>query len=320
MNQEKFNRIVNRFKSTRDKNGNILNMNNLLIKQDQKIFSYNFKNRNKPSDIRSISKTVLAIAASILMDLSEKGEYPSFTEETYIYPILADVINLTNTDNENMLKKIQVKHLFNHTVGYDEVLLMRGDIAHLDPFTYLDYLVNYPIKYEPGEYYLYSNAGFYLLSAVLEEFIKEDLLEFIDRNLFKKLDIDRSPYWAKYGKYLAGATRLWLYPKEVMKIGELIMNKGVYNNKRIVSNKRIEKMLDFTAYTPEVDIPEHIYRRYAYGKGLWLAKENIYFGHGTDGQTLAMIPDKNAIIVALAEQRDVFPLEMIVNDIIIDHL
>src|SRR5690625_5205387 len=87
---------------------------------------------------------------------------------------------------------------------------MRDDITHLDPFAYLHYIVNYPIVYEPGEYYLYSNAGFYLLGVVLQEFLQEDLLIFIKRELLDPLGV-KNFKWEKYGDYIAGATRLWYF-------------------------------------------------------------------------------------------------------------
>ena len=40
---------------------------------------------------------------------------------------------------------------------------MRQDIEGMEGKDFINYLVNYPIVYEPGQYYLYSNAGFYLL-------------------------------------------------------------------------------------------------------------------------------------------------------------
>lgn len=309
MNQEKFHQVVKTFNPN-------LNIHYLLIKQDENSYCHAFNNRQKPSDIRSISKTVLTLVAGILMDLSAQGKYPHFDQDTLVFPLLEDAITLTNFANKPMLEKTKIKHLLTHTIGYDKVLLMRDDIADLDPFTYLDHVINTPIKYEPGDYYLYSNAGFYLLSAVLQEFLKEDLLDFIDRYLFKPLEIT-SYDWEKYGHYLAGATRLKMYPEDLVKIGQVLMNQGVYGRSKIVNPQFIEKMLRPTTYTSNIDKPNAIFRRYAYASGIWLAKEPIFFGHGTDGQRLVMIPEKNTIIVILAHEGDTDTIEKIVNDIII---
>lgn len=319
MDKEKFEAIAKKFETRKDKKGNILNMRYLLIHQDGDTFETNFSEWNEISDIRSISKTVLTLVAGIIMDLSRKGQYPDFTEESYIYPIIKQSVNLEGLKNNTLFKKVKVKHLITHTTGYDTVLMMRNDIAHINPFNYLEYLMNETIKYEPGEYYLYSNAGFYLLSVVLQEFVKEDLLTFVNRHLFSKLNIHNYE-WQKYGDYLAGATRLKMLPQDLLKIGQVFMNHGFYNHVRIISENWINKMLVPRFYTSEVDTPNALFRRYAYGYGIWLGKENIYFGHGTDGQTMIMVPNKNYIIITMADQNDKTEIEHILNDIITNYL
>jgi len=315
MNTKDFQEIVNRFTTATDSQGNKLNMHSLLISLGDNIFLHRFNNRQGYSDVRSISKTVLALVTGIVRDLSFKGKYSAFNENTYIYPIIKDVVNLKNPDNLPFLEKIQVKHLLTHTMGYDKVLLMRGDIVDMDPFSYLDYIINEPIVYEPGKHYLYSNAGFYTLSAVLQEFLQQDLISFIDEHLFGPLNI-KEYKWEKYGHYLAGATRLWLLPEDLLKIGQVLMNKGKYQGKEIVKADWIEKMLEPVARTKDVDTQDALFRRYSYAHGLWLAKENIFFGHGTDGQTLVVVPEKKAILITLAEQKDVVKLEKIIDHII----
>ena len=175
MNQEKFDKIVETFKNATDGDGRNLNMHYLLIKDRDNCFVHSFNNRTGMSDIRSISKTVMTLLVGIVDRLSRAGKYPVFNDETYIYPIIKDIISLTNKENKKYLEKLQVKHLMTHTMGYDKILLMRDDMKNMNSYDYVDFIINYPITYKAGEHYLYSNAGFYLLSAVLQEFLQEDL-------------------------------------------------------------------------------------------------------------------------------------------------
>lgn len=310
MDQQIFDRAVHDFENAKDKHGDPLNMHYLLVKQGDNEFFHRFNDRRDPSDIRSLSKTVMALIAGTVAETRD-----DFDENTFVWPIIEPVAHLTNLANLPNLNKLQVKHLLNHTIGFDQVLLMRGDIAGVDPFTYVDHIVNAPIVHEPGEHYLYSNAGFYLLGVLLQELLGEDLLAYADRVLFARLGI--TDYrWEKYGDYLAAATRLWLYPHDLLKIGEVLLNGG----QGIVSPQWIERMKQFTAYTPEVDTPTNPYfRRYAYGSSLWLGEmKGIFFGHGTDGQTLAIVPEKQAIVLTTAHQVDVTRLEEIVDQLIAD--
>ena len=319
MKQEDFNNIVNMFKKQKDNNNHSLNMHYLLIKEKDQYYLHNFNDLKLPSDIRSISKTVLTIILGVVLKLSEEGKFPKISDETYIYPIIKNVIRLENKANEAALKKIKIKHLLTHTVGFDDVLLMRGDIANLDPFEYLNYVVNYPIVHEPGEHYLYSNAGFYLLGVFLQEFLQEDLLVFTKREVFDPLGV-REFKWEKYGNYIAGATRLWLLPEDLLKFGELLLHHGNVNDKQLISENWLQKMRAINSYTVAADTPHATFRRYAYGYGIWLAKDPFYFGHGTDGQTLTIIPDKETIIITLAEQPDIKPIENMIDYIITNEL
>ena len=316
MNQEAFNQVVNQFKETRDKKENPLDIHYFMIKdkEDQE-FLYAFNDAEGPRDIRSISKTVMTLFLGVLMKRSKEGLYKEISEETYIYPILKDVVDIRDPENLEKFQQVQIKHLLTHTVGYDKVLMMRGDIKDMDPYEYLDYVVNSPIVHEPGTKYLYSNAGFYMLSAVLQEFLGEDLLDVFEREFFKPLGIEDYK-WEKYGNYLAGATRLWLLPEDLMVIGKLMLNKGMYNGVRLYSENWQDEMLIVRERTEKVDTPDATFRRYGYGYGLWRAKHSIFFGHGTDGQMLVIVPKEDTIILTLSTQSDMKPLEAIVNETI----
>lgn len=305
MDIEVFNEAVRDFEA--------LNMHYVLVDHGGDRYYHRFPGVDGPSDIRSISKTVLALAAGIVADT-----HSDFDENTYIWPILQNVATLESKVNLPFLEKLQVKHLLTHTIGYDEVLLMRGDIKDLDEFKYVDYVINSPIVHEPGAFYLYSNAGFYLLSVTLQEFLGQDLLTYIDDVLFSKVGITDFR-WEKYGNYLAGATRLWLYPHDLLAIGRLLMADGRNEaGDGVVPAAWIDYLKQPTTLTPGVDTPSNPYfRRYAYASGLWLGeREDIFFGHGTDGQTLAIVPHRDAVVVTTAHQEDVTRLEQIVDRLI----
>lgn len=290
-------------KQIADKN---LDVRALMIKIDDETLQYG--EINELYDIRSISKTVITMAAGILNKLLPN----EFNENTNVYPIIKDVVNLTNKTNLEYLKMIKVKHLLTHTIGYEEVLLMRNDIIEHNPLDLVNFVINYPISQKPGTYYLYSNAGFYLLSVVMQELIGKDLIHFIDEYLFKPLNI-KDYKWEKYGNYLAGATRLWLKPKDLLKIGQLMLE----NDDTIVPANWINYMKVKSIHTPNVDTPDRTFRRYAYGHGLWLSKEDeVFFAHGTDGQILLIIPNKNAIILTLSTESNMDEIENIVESIL----
>ncbi|MDN6161392.1 MAG: beta-lactamase family protein, partial [Atopostipes sp.] len=204
MDSKEFNTLIKEFELIHDQKGRPLEMHSLLVK-DKETYLHHFRKEKEMSDVRSISKTVLTLVLGRVIQLSVEGKYSLINEETFIYPIIKNQFNLKNEENLEKIKRIKIKHLLTHTIGFEDVLMMREDIRDMDPFNYVNYILNYPLIYEPGDYYLYSNAGFYLLSVVLEEFIQEDLTQFLKREFFNLLGIKKFT-WEKYGDYLAGAT------------------------------------------------------------------------------------------------------------------
>ncbi len=262
---------------------------------------------NKKYDIRSLSKTVMTLILGLVVEKTD------LTLESYVYPIIKDKITLNNEKNLAYLNQIQIKHCLNHTLGFDRVLLMRQDIKHLQGDEFLNYLLNEPLIHKPGSHYLYSNAGFYLLSAVLENYLDEGFLSFADEYFFKLLNITDYK-WESYGPYCAGATRLWLKANDLMKIAKVLLQQ----EDTLISSSWIEMMKTITTLTPKQDTPGHKLRRYAYGQGIWLAKEDgIFFAHGTDSQMLIIVPQQQLIFLAQSDHRNLSDVESIINDLLI---
>lgn len=79
--------------------------------------------------------------------------------------------------------------------------------------------------------------------------------------------------WKRYGKYIAGATRLWLLPEDLLKFGELLLQHGKVNGRKLISEDLLQKMRTINTFTNAVDTPNATFRRYAYGYGIWIAKD-----------------------------------------------
>lgn len=257
------------------------NKSNLLLGEPNDI-SFN---------IRSIAKTVMAIAYGILIENSN-GKY---NLDTFIYPYLENELTITNTKNLEYLKKIKVKHLLNHTMGYDKPLLTSKDLINIDEDKLLNYALNFPIKYRPGEHFKYSNVGHYVLSCLMDNILHDGTYDFINKNLFEKIGIT-NPRWDLYGSHLAGATKLHLSDLDLLKIGKIILDKGKFEGIKLVSSKYIDMMC-----TPIIKGSRYSKHKYLsennYGLGIWISNEDIIFASGTGGQVISILPKENIIII-----------------------
>lgn len=246
---------------------------------------------DKVFDVRSISKTVLSLTCGILINES-RGE---FNLDTYIYPLIKNKMNLENEKNLAYLKEIKVKHLLTHTTGYRDLLLYSKDIRESDYGDLFDYVINYPLYHRPGTHFLYSNAGYYLLAITMEEYLKYDLFDFVEDKLLKPLGIENRS-WGKYGNYIAGATKINLNAYDMLRIGQLIINNGYYDDLQIVDSNYIDLM-----QKPYQKSMYEVKRKFIsedyYGYGIWISEKGVVFASGTGGQLIVILKDKNMIIV-----------------------
>lgn len=246
---------------------------------------------DKVFDVRSISKIVLSLTCGILINES-RGE---FNLDTYIYPIIKNKMNLETEKNLAYLKEIKVKHLLTHTTGFRDLLLYSKDIRESDYDDLFDYVINYPLYHRPGTHFLYSNAGYYLLAITMEEYLKYDLFDFVEDKLLKPLGIENRS-WGKYGNYIAGATKINLNAYDMLRIGQLIINNGYYDDLQIVDSNYIDLM-----QKPYQKSMYEVKRKYIsedyYGYGIWISEKGVVFASGTGGQLIVILKDKNMIIV-----------------------
>ena len=265
-------------------------MDSLIIFKNGSGYEVNKKNPDV-FDVRSVAKTVLALAVGI--SISESNG--DFSEETLIYPILEKKVKITNRKNVKYLKNIKVKHLLTHTTGYRDLILMSKDINPGDYDKLLEYSLNYPIHYNPGEHFLYSNAGYLILAASMQEYLGYDLFEFINDKLFLPIGINDAS-WDRYGRYLAGATKLNLSADDLLKIGKVLIDKGKFEGKEIVNSTWIEKMI-----APKFVNHNEVAREYLsednYGYGIWISDNGIVFASGTGGQLIVLIEKLDTVIV-----------------------
>lgn len=273
------------------RNINKIEMDSLIIFSKDEGILFEKTNEEK-INIRSIAKFVTSLACGILMDKSN-GD---FNEDTLIYDILKDKVKISNKKNLPKLKNIRVKDCLTHTMGYRDIILMSKDIGDMNKDTLIEYALSYPLYFKPGEEFLYSNAGYYVLSAVMQEYLGYDLYDFINDNLFKKLGIDNSR-WDRYGKYLVGASKLYLSADDLLKLGILVMNDGVYKGKMVVSSEWIEK-ISSKVYKNEKDYEDQFYlSNDYYGYGLWSGKDGVTYASGTGGQYVIFLEKEGIIIV-----------------------
>lgn len=289
-----------------------LEMNTLLIKQNDKYFKHVFKSQEMKTNIRSISKPITCLCYGIAIEM---GLFPGGLGHS-IYNHLTQTQNITNKNNIKYIKKWTIYTLLSLTIGFEKKMLDSKHLKTIDNQNYADVVLNSPLKFNPGEYFIYSNAAMYLASVVFQNATGYKLLDFANKFLFKMLEIENVTWSESPQGYNMGCTGIHMYANDLLKIGDLLLNHGLYNGKRIVSKNWVNKMMSPQVDTPMMYDETRVLPKFAYGLNMWICKDGISYCDGTDGQYLIIIPRHNMTIVTNGFQSNMKPITKCLEDII----
>jgi len=195
------------------------------------------------------------------------------------------------------LKKIKIKHLLSMTCGIHE-----NTYAML--YTQKDWVKAFlaqDFPHEPGTYYRYSTHASHMLSAIVEKVSGLSFFDFMKDNLFKHLEITKATWEVCSSGITAGGMGLSLTTESIAKFGQMLLDKGVYNGKRIVSEKYIE-----LATTEQSDnrITETGRHRNGYGYQIRIAESGCFFGVGGFGQLWFVAPNEKNVVAITSRKKN----------------
>ena len=309
--------LIERIKEQKEKiftsTGENVKIDSIMIDDNGLLSSY-FYNPDSLHEMRSISKVMIALAYGIAIDRKMVVKDQPITTETYVYPILK---NLTTIKKENVekIKKWQIKTLLTYSTSYANQMFSEKFIKGRDEKTFIDYVLNYDLPNNPNEKYVYNNAETFLLSVYFQEAFGINITEFILKEIFNPLGIKKF-VWKNYDKYCPGGTGLYISHNDLFKIGELILHKGYFNGKQIISKKFIEEMCSAQIITPYAIKPERVLPKTGVGYIMHISRDGYFFKDGTNGQYMIINFDKNLLISILSSEKEMKYVTEILRDII----
>lgn len=263
------------------------NIRSLIIVSDNDIVAERYFQRytsDSLDHLRSATKSVMSLLIGIAID---QGIIESVDEtiDKYLKEVPKDK------------QQIKIKHLLNMTSGisWDEGIGYNDNNRMVDSGNPFEHMMNLPMASTPGTNWEYSTGDIHLLSVVLSEASKMSTREFADTYLFGPLGIDDLE-WQTFGDgYTSGGSRLQLKPLDMLKIGVMCMNRGMYNGQRIISPDYLNESTGVRyVFNTKNEIEE------GYGYGWWTINVDgisAFMASGYGGQTIAVIPDLKLTIV-----------------------
>ncbi len=295
-------------------------MHNIMVVKDGKVvFEKNLDPEwpaDRPQHIFSASKTFTALAFGLAVDDG------LVSVDDKVVDFFPDKLPEEISDN---LKALTVKDLLTMQCGHDtdptwstmaaydstnmEISLKPGvDLAKA--------FLNHPFVHEPGTFFCYNSLCTYMVSAIVQKVEGKSVLELLDERIFRPLSIETPKWDADEEGVSYGGWGLHLRIEEMAKFGQLLLQKGKWNGKQLVSEQWVEeqtrKHIDnySNGQTAEqVDSPPFLPLSRndwvaGYGYQTWRNTVGGYRADGAWGQMIVVIPEKNAVIAGQANLKN----------------
>lgn len=259
-------------------------------------------------NIYSASKSVTSIAAGFalhegLFSLSDR---------------LVDVFAGSLPEKvDGFLPEVTVRDLLTMSLGQETACLMGGERPTLPETDWVRYVLGRPFPLKPGDKFVYNNAGPYLMGILIQQKAGCDLVSYLMPRLFGPLQIPR-PMWEQDPMgYTFGAGGLFLTCQELHRFGLFCLQKGMWENQRLLPPDYFDQALSFQQKN---DGPDE-FNGSGYGYLFWLGDHHSVRADGKYGQLSILLPQQDSVITLMAEKPgDPGPLHQMVNDCLIPQL
>lgn len=279
--------VVERFFSELDAQSDKLGPHGVLLLRRGKVLAEGWWAPYRPAVphmLYSMSKSVVGTAVGIaadegLLSVDEK---------------LCDLFSDIPASQNKSLKGMRVWNLLTMSSGtrFNEFGSM------LDADWVRMFLESVP-KFEPGTAFEYDSMNTYMLSAILRRKTGVPLVEYLRPRLFEPLGITRYAWETCPKGTEKGGWGLSLCLEDAAKLGQLYLQEGVWEGRRILSADWIREATRAQMPTPNGEC------KFGYGYQIWLNPLGYQF-NGAFGQYVVVMPKYDAVAAIYSGSAQLF--------------
>jgi CubicO group peptidase (beta-lactamase class C family) len=280
----------------------IIQMTNLIIREEYKridgllilrnnklIYENYFHGYSKDirHNIYSASKSITSILIGIAI---EKGFNNSVN--TPVTQLLPEYDSFKNPDPRK--DEITVEHLLNMSAGLDcEDWYQHTEEQMQQSNDWVKFTFDLPMINDPGTHGSYCTGCPVTLGRIIENGSGLSLEEFANKYLFKPMNITSYKWHIMPDGKASGGGLFFLKPRDMAKIGLLMLNGGIYNGEQLVSEEwikqssqnKIKLLGPFDGYG------------YLWWKQAFTNNIETFFADGNGGQHIFIVPSKELVII-----------------------
>ncbi len=244
--------------------------------------------------VYSMTKSFTATAVGLLVDDGE------LTLESRVVDYFHDVVPAGDDHWSGLRVQDLLAMASGHTTDTIDALLAARDGDWVRAF------FRVAAQLTPGERFVYNSGASHVLSALVQRVAGEKLADFLQYRLFDQLGFD-TVYWddSPTGETVGG-WGLMLRAEDAAKLGQLYLNGGLWNGRRILSETWVEQAT--RSHSDTAKPGEAFDWTLGYGYQFWMGRHNSYRADGAYGQFCIVLPEQLAVLVLLGECGDALPV------------
>lgn len=268
----------------------------LIVKNNKLIYEEYWDDYDEDSQTNSFS--MAKSYTSLLIGIAiQEGKINSVNDPVGDYlPQYKDNPDLTIKDLLTMSSGINFDESYNSPFGHMAKAYYGTDLKKLNK--------NYEVTNEPGKEWTYLGGNTIILGFIIEKVTGQTISEYFSDKIWKKIGAKNNALWTldKENGVEKAYCCFYSNARDYARIGQLILNKGLWNNERVISENYLKEATTPAYYLKDKNENPVDFYGYqiwtAYYKGL-----DIYFFRGILGQYTIMIPEKDIVIVRLGHER-----------------
>lgn len=237
---------------------------------------------NNPTNIKSASKSIISLLIGIAIDKEfiEGVNQPISNYFTEYFEKNPDSTKASITIQDLLTMRSGLETTSFHNYG-------RWVVSD----NWVNFTLNQPFVEDPGGDMVYSTGTSHLLSVILTKATGMSTRTFANEYLFDPMNIQIGGWDRDPQGYYMGGNNLAVSPRDLLKIGTMMMDVGEYNGQQIVSKDWILESVQI--YT------RSNYNPYNYGYMWWrrmVGRYQLFFAWGNGGQYIMMLPELETVI------------------------
>jgi len=233
------------------------------------------RDRERYHNVQSVAKSVTSLAAGIALD---QGLLPSV--DVPLFDLMPQ-----HFDDDPGKRSLTLRHALTMQTGLAPYSDENTGAFMYSEGSSVEKILHQPLVSEPGTTFYYTDDSPQLVSAAVQSVSGLTLEAFAAARLFAPLGIE-GWRWEHHGDGVTfGAIGLWLRPRDMARIGQLVLQGGTWKGRRVVSEGWLAESMKVRANGD-------------YGYYWWIHDEGrVYGAKGAGGQMIFIVPELDIVVV-----------------------